>query len=281
MTSRGYYISILCGAFVVSATLFFAFNGADMEQPIDPEREGGVVRLSKNGQEGVLDEGPVEAENEPEPEALLPDIRIEELSDAYIVTGPGGQKKLRFPATFINTGDGPLELVGALEEETGTTRATQNIIRKDGSTEERHVGNFVFHDDHKHWHFEDFVEFELFSLKEKGEPDQKLASTGKMTFCIQDYAPLSDDFPGKPAEAVYPQCVSDMQGISVGWADTYLAEIPGQEIDIAGISDGVYAFRSIVDPENRVLEKDETNNSSITYIEIMGNDVRILSDTSF
>lgn len=210
---------------------------------------------------------------------LLPDLQVEPLRDTYIVSRTDGTKDLRFPGTFANRGDGPLELVGTIETETGTTKTLQKIYKRDNTTDERYVGNFIFHEEHNHWHFENFVEFEIYSLRNGSDLDQQLASTGKITFCIHDYGPLDEDFPEKPRETVYAWCDKSLatQGISVGWADTYESSVPGQEIDIAGIPDGTYAFRVTVDPDNLILEKDESNNVTISYIKISGNDVEVVS----
>lgn len=215
-----------------------------------------------------------------DPDSLAPDLQVKKLSDAYIISGPDDKRILRFPGTFANTGDGPLELVGTSDQGIGTTRAVQRICKKNGTKNERFVGDFVFHSTHDHWHFEDFVEFEILSLKENSESDQRLLGTGKVTYCLHDYAPLPEAFAGKPEKIVYPWCGSsaDIQGISVGWVDTYLADVPGQELDVTDLPDGTYAFRSVVDPENRIAEKDENNNNSITLIKITGNTVEILSD---
>ncbi len=212
--------------------------------------------------------------------ALLPDLWVQKLASAYIVAGADGSRALRFPGTFANTGDGPLELEGNPNEDGETIRATQIIYQKDGSKEERLAGDFIFHPTHRHWHFEDFVSFSLLETENDNQPGRELVSTGKITYCIHDYGSLPDDYPGKPGSIVYPWCAAsfETQGISVGWVDTYTADVPGQELDITNLPDGTYAFRAVADPENRLIEKDESNNTTITFIEIEQNSVRILDN---
>jgi subtilase family serine protease len=48
-------------------------------------------------------------------------------------------------------------------------------------------------------------------------------------------------------------------------------------IDITGLpSHGFYALRSIVDPEDQLLEANEANNDVLVYIEIDENQARII-----
>lgn len=270
MKTRNYYLLIFAATIAIAA---FSANKAQLNKKTGSISTGGAqfsnqlrnVLSQDDAQPALFD-----------PDLLLPDLQVAPLAEAYIVFGPGRARTLRFPGTFINRGDGPLEFIGVPDDQTHTVNAIQHIYKKDGSREEKHVGNFFFLDSHSHWHFENFVEFELYGLKNNDELDQKLVGTGKMTFCVHDFAPLAETLPGKPTEPAYPLCVSELQGISVGWADTYVADIEGQELDITDLADGIYGFRSIADPDNRILEKNEDNNVSVSYLEIAGNRVRVI-----
>lgn len=272
MKIRNYFIFLL---FISSTAIFLSFLAKPVLNRSDPPKDLETL--------GVMSEktsDQVDVESQLDKNLLLPDIQVKELDDsAYIAISNEGKKVLHFPSTFFNTGDGPLELSGSSDEKNLVIETTQQIYRSDGTKKIQRVGSFVFHINHKHWHFENFVEFEIYSLKNGSELDQKIASTGKMTFCIHDYAPLPETFPGKPAEVVYPWCEESIgiQGISVGWVDTYTADVSGQEINITNITDGIYAFHATVDPENRLLEKNKNNNTSISYIKISGNNITILT----
>lgn len=229
-------------------------------------------------QESVSSNGDNSSASEKYPDALLPDLHIESPAYAYIGTSFDTVRKLRFPGTFSNIGDGPLELT-ATHNKNGTLDATQVIYKKDGDKIENLAGTFILHPTHNHWHFENFVTFSLLSLENDGSLGDEISSTGKITYCIHDYEPLSEDFLGKPESVVYPWCTSSLsvQGISVGWADTYEADVDGQELDITGVPDGTYILKTLVDPENLLIEKDETNNSNMIRLEIERNNVRILN----
>lgn len=58
-------------------------------------------------------------------------------------------------------------------------------------------------------------------------------------------------------------------GISPGWADNYDSTIPGQELSMAGLSDGRYAVVD-QDPENRLYETDDTNNRVVFTFDVTG-----------
>jgi len=83
--------------------------------------------------------------------------------------------------------------------------------------------------------------------------------------------------PGTPERAAFTGCGREVQGISVGWGDTYSASTLGQELDVRGVPAGRYAVRSTVDPENRLLETVDTNNASVVYVQLTGNRVERLT----
>ena len=62
---------------------------------------------------------------------------------------------------------------------------------------------------------------------------------------------------------------ASQQRISVGWADLYGAGSNGQFIDITGVTAGpLYWLRQTVDPTNKIMETDETNNSFEILIDL-------------
>ncbi len=65
-------------------------------------------------------------------------------------------------------------------------------------------------------------------------------------------------------------------GVSVGWADVYPWFLADQYIEMSGLADGYYLLESLVDPSDKILETDETDNSSTTLIKLSGNHVEIV-----
>jgi hypothetical protein len=101
-----------------------------------------------------------------------------------------------------------------------------------------------------------------------------VAVGNKISYCLRDDA--RSDIPGADSRQTYTSCEQERQGISVGWIDIYRYHLDGQSIEITSLSDGVYALRSIVDPEDSLLDINPGNNAAILYIEIEGNSVNVV-----
>jgi hypothetical protein len=199
----------------------------------------------------------------------LPNLQVMPFRELYIEGDPAGARVLRFSTTVLNAGEGPFEVVGNPSGSPGEVIATQRIARNGGDYDEHDVGRIIFHPAHEHWHVEDFTALEIWSLDEDGEADEIVATTGKGTFCAVDEVPELERAP-PPA---YLTCGQGVQGISAGWSDTYGTEIAGQEVDISGLDDGVYAIRSGVDPEDRLAESDDADNDLVVLVEISGTQI--------
>lgn len=166
-----------------------------------------------------------------------------------------GRRLVRFSVATANIGDGPLEVEGILGPG-GRTSATQIVYRSDGSTTRRAAGTFVFdeHADHTHWHLADYAQYNLRAISAGDGVGAIVARSTKVSFCLMDSVRY-DARSG--ANAIY-NC--GRQGISVGWADVYGRQLTGQWIDVTGVPAGAYWLEVIVDPLNRLAEKDESNN---------------------
>jgi hypothetical protein len=177
-----------------------------------------------------------------------------------------GDKLLILSTTSWNAGTGPLELRGAGPIGGGLERVYQRVEQSDGSVVEREAGTFTFHVGHDHTHFDDYAVYTLTSV---ANPATERAST-KQTFCIIDTDPLMLEMPGSPQDSVYNFCGNDIQGMSVGWGDTYTSNLIGQEIDISGLPNGDYMLEISIDPLNRILESDESDNTATIQVHLSG-----------
>jgi hypothetical protein len=193
------------------------------------------------------------------------------------VNADTGGLDLRLGTMVLNQGAGPLDLVGTYEPTRDQTVVSQLVQTTDGEPIHRFAGAFVYHPAHFHWHFEDFIVFELWTYRPDGSLGTLLSSSGKITFCIFDTVLLepSDDAPEAP---VCDTCDRDVQGISVGWGDLYASDVPGQRLSIEGVPDGRYALRTLVDPDNLLMEQDDTNNSNVVHLEIAGRTLEVLDE---
>lgn len=207
---------------------------------------------------------------------LLPDLRLSPPGQLYITIN-NGTKKIRFTTSFINFGKGPLEISGRSDPQNQKTRASQKIFKADGTTLEREIGEFAFHPGHEHWHVENYTLFELWSLEENNERGRLVAATNKMSFCLWDEEVYDLTLENASQVQKYAGCNNETQGISVGWSDSYEADIEGQELDISSVQDGSYIVRSVINPDRKIWETDYNNNEAVLYIRISGNSLTIKS----
>lgn len=186
------------------------------------------------------------------PRALLPDLAqglptpIEALLDDSTGTS---QTRLVFGSTIANVGEGPLILTARRAPGASTMQAHQVIRRSDGSSYVRRqvagTLKFVVASDHRHWHLLGIDRYELWT----GNASRRLRRDRKQGFCLGDryelfprpiaHQPRKPGYPGACGKE-RPDLTHVVEGISVGWGDSYKANIEGQYIDITGIAPGRY-----------------------------------------
>lgn len=194
---------------------------------------------------------------------LLPDIitRTSDLYDNDIVTTiEPGRTHLRLSNGTPNLGPGPLHLTGQLRPTDSGVVVSQRIFRTNGTYWERIAGLFVYHAGHSHMHFEGWAGFRLREVLPDDNVGAVVAESEKTSFCIIDLGIYDNSLPNFDPDGQFFDCASAVQGLSVGWIDVYSKGLSGQNIDITDVPDGEYWLESEADPENRILESDETNN---------------------
>lgn len=185
---------------------------------------------------------------------------------------------LRFTNTVWNAGEGPLELRGNPE----SGELVQRVDDGAGGVVDLPLADaaFVYHANHDHWHLADFARYEL---RERGSGQRQAfkARRAKTSFCVMDTERIQD-LPGGPASRVFTTCQQDVQGVSVGWADTYRFSIPDQWIVIGAkpLVDGRYALRSVADPgdildEGETAREDEASNGAKVCFAVRGGKIRM------
>jgi hypothetical protein len=223
---------------------------------------------------------------------LLPNIQTLPPSD-LVVAMEGRHKRLFLTNELANVQTGPLEVYPRPEDcdgdgDTSNDRTAYQRIFFDsdgdgiftreidtGWTKSR-AGCFRFHPSHSHWHFQDYARYDLLHLAN----GRRVRSHVKISFCIIDFYHRYPEVPGSPDRPFYLSCGPvDTQGVSVGWADIYSIQTPGQYIDITNVPDGDYCVRSTTDPNNRLVETDETDNSGSIAINLQGFTVTILAES--
>jgi len=192
----------------------------------------------------------------------LPNIKALPAKDLRLRTS-SGRTFLQFSATTWNRGVGPLELRAGERVGADKQNVYQRIRRSDGTWRRRLAGTFVWHEAHSHFHFEDYA---VYTLNPVNAPGASQRTSAKTTFCVMDTDAINLNLSGAPRQAVYGGCGSQVQGMSVGWGDTYGYYLAGQEIEVT--TSGDYSLTITADPKKRILETYETDNTRTIRLRI-------------
>ena len=216
-----------------------------------------------------------------------PDLRMLRPSGFYIQSTSWGARLLRFNTVITNDGPGAFDVRGS-RPDTATKRMnlTQRVYRSDGTYRNIAIplsGSYGFYsgDGHDHWHVYRLQEFTIRRVNADGSLGNVAGRGAKTGFCFYDNTKVNLGLSGAPQTPVYRGCGGEdsltvTMGLSVGWGDTYGANLHLQWIKINGLPDGKYRVHVTADPSNRFLEGNETNNRSFTTIQIRGNTVAVL-----
>jgi hypothetical protein len=133
------------------------------------------------------------------------------------------------------------------------------------------AGAFVFDTAHGHFHFP-FVTFGLYA-DVNGSPGAPVAISAKDGFCIADSFIYDSTLPNAGALGNLGPCTDplSLRGLDIGAVDEYDQTDEGQSISLAGVPDGTYWLRALVDPNNFLFESSKSNNQTDVKITISGN----------
>lgn len=197
---------------------------------------------------------------------LPPNLTALPASNVSLVSDASGNSTLRFSTTSWNSGTGALQLeAGPVDTGSGKQQVNQRIWLSDGTSFLHFAGYFEFHPDHNHFHFNDYA---LYTLQPVNAPGGSERTGSKTTFCVMDTTKINAQLPGAPAQAVYSTCGRYIQGMSVGWGDTYGSHLPGQEIDFTDNPDGIYQLKIEIDPKKVLVEGNKNDNVSCVLLSI-------------
>ena len=202
---------------------------------------------------------------------LLPNVRALPARSIAMLDA----SNMKFSATSWNSGTGKLELVPRSPEpdpSTGQLKqpVDQRIYCSGGAFYDRPAGNAEYHAAHNHVHFNDYANYIL--EQDTASPQNPRKGT-KTTFCIMDTDGVNTQMTGAAGAAVFNWCPTqdpdfNTQGMSVGWGDTYGANLAGQSLRVDDLAPGMYRLRHIFDPKGLLLEADEGDNESCRRIYI-------------
>src|SRR3546814_10882369 len=90
----------------------------------------------------------------------------------------------------------------------------------------------------------------------------------KTTFCIMDNERINTSLPGASETAFYSGCSKELQGMSVGWGDTYGAHLHGPAFDFTGYPEGIYRLGLELDPKKLPVEESKSDTMSCLRISV-------------
>lgn len=205
--------------------------------------------------------------------------------NAYERTEYGAQRCLRFSLGPSNVGRGPLVLeFPALSGLAAPEPVFQLVHHADGRVVRRQAGTSLYHTTHAHHHHNGFGSLELLKVVDARRGRTVPAGTGpKQGFCMLDYM-IADwrSFANDAAGQQRQDCdlVNGATGTQIalgtGWADIYHWSLDGNYVEFGDNGDGLYVVRSVADANGDVLESDETDNAGYAYVEVRGDQVRVL-----
>ena len=225
-------------------------------------------------------------------EGAYPDLRATPPSDLRVEqTAVDGANTwvLRF-STLIGNFGGRLELEGRPSGD--RVRVYQRIYDAGGTNVVQTrgpIGEFVYHPQHNHMHFEDWAENQLWRRSDwdawsrhRAPGRQKaLAVSSKESFCIRDDIRLVPT----AGPSLYGACTATTQGLSAGWADLYKWDLYGQWVVLgqAPLADGEYALRIVADPKRRIYESPnndrdldgDRSNEGVTFFRASGGAITV------
>ncbi len=122
----------------------------------------------------------------------------------------------------------------------------------------------------------DFARYELWTVAEDGSLLELVALNDKVGFCLMDNVLIDEKLTIGDGEPKYPiDCGGDVQGISPGYGDIYVAQLYEQDLVITDLPDGRYALINIVNPGGVIVETTTENNSAMVYLVLEGDEVRV------
>lgn len=160
----------------------------------------------------------------------------------------------------------------------------QVIYYSDGSTETRQAGTYSFHPVHAHFHDDYVLSFQLYKVVDGSGALERVGVGTKSGFCpadqlFADWSRFDQGYAKPGGDQPLGNCTSPIDGVlglSVGWGDVYRWQRPGMYVEFDGQVNGRYVVRSLVDEFDHVIEANETDNVSYAYIEVEGDEIRIL-----
>lgn len=199
--------------------------------------------------------------------------------------GEPAQRCLRYSFGLANAGEGNFD-IRYNNDRTGTpSPMTQCVQNSDPAVapSARAAGTGVFHQTHGHFHYDDIIFHDVWRIIDRQTWTRTLVGTGKKIGYspadqgIANWYAFTQMSPGTSGSA--GNCApgtNSRLGMSVGWGDAYRYQRPGNFVEFGEAGDGWYVVHTTADPDDVVLEADESDNTSYAYIRIVGTEISVL-----
>jgi hypothetical protein len=183
---------------------------------------------------------------------------------------------LDFAATVWVGGHGPLDVEGFRSHATPVMKAYQYFWSGGKVIGRVRAGTMGFDgkQGHNHWHFEQFARYQLLTSAKS-----VAVRSHKVGFCIAPtdgvdlllpHAAWQPPFTGLGGACGSPTALWVAEQMPVGWGDTYIQSIAGQNFDITGVPNGTYYVEVAANPENVLHETTTGNDVSLRKIILGG-----------
>lgn len=193
-----------------------------------------------------------------------------------------------FDGIVGNAGTGPLDIFGNPQLSDPSDPESHDVWQRtwDGTSWTNVTKppiRFEAADGHNHFHLMELARYGLHDI----DSDAMIAPSHKVGFCFLDSQPLAFWSGGKSFEgaaqigdasprpyaafnrtesycrAGTPHAEALHMGISPGWGDLYAETLSLQWVDISNVAPGRYRLSSLMDPNDVIVESDETNNGPV------------------
>lgn len=194
---------------------------------------------------------------------LLPDliaVKSALYEHDFSTTIEPGRTHLRLSQLTANIGQGMLYFWGGANNGDGTQDVFQKIFQSGGGSYDVQAGTFVYHSGHGHVHFEGWAIYRLREILPGEGVGAVVATGGKTSFCVYDNTIHDPSLPGFDWNGEFWNCGGGVQGLGIGWGDTYDLTTEGQNIDVTDVPPGEYWLEAEVDPDSSIIELDDGNN---------------------
>ena len=208
---------------------------------------------------------------------LCPNLVMPPASNLLVEHTPNGRTLLRMDNYLVNVGPGRLRIRGR-RNGAYTMEGLQVIDRRGGRKAvtyrigaaltwkyvDARRGNF--------WKFHNAARFELWATDGRGHRTRDVKDGPKLDYCLRDLFKRRTGA-AVPAGPRFGPCSQHLSagtvtlGISVGWADGYPADYPGNWIDVTGRR-GCFAVVQRADPLNHIMEASERDNVSVKVVRL-------------